>query len=119
MAVPAQAQTAPDGAAPAEGGTNTPPPAPTTTFGFEEVAALAAERATRVYEQPVAEQVGADRHNRRRSQSAASRAAVRAAVSQAASARRAAIAARRRGLGRRSAQFDQRASRGQRFSIAA
>lgn len=30
----------------------------TTTFGFEEVAALAAERATRVYKQPVAEQVG-------------------------------------------------------------
>ena len=58
MAVPAQAQTAPDGAAPAEGEVNTPPPAPTTTFGFEEVASLAAERATRVYEQPVAEQVG-------------------------------------------------------------
>ena len=58
MAMPAQAQTATDEAASAGEGENTPPPAPPTTFGFEEVASLASERATRVYEQPVAEQVG-------------------------------------------------------------
>ena len=58
VAGPAGAQTATDEAAPAGTGTDTPPPAPPTTFGFEEVASLAAERATRVYEQPVAEQVG-------------------------------------------------------------
>lgn len=34
-------------------------PAPaSTTFGFEEVAALASERSTRIYKQPVADQVG-------------------------------------------------------------
>lgn len=35
-----------------------PPAVATTVFGFEEVAALAAERAQGVYKQPVAEQVG-------------------------------------------------------------
>ncbi|MCF3972910.1 glucan biosynthesis protein [Paracoccus salsus] len=54
-AIPAQAKTASDDASavPDEGVA----PAP-TDFGFEEVAALASERATRVYRQPVAEQVG-------------------------------------------------------------
>lgn len=37
---------------------NDAPETAPTVFGFEEVAALAAERATRVYTQPVAEQVG-------------------------------------------------------------
>ncbi|MTD99275.1 glucan biosynthesis protein G [Paracoccus sp. YIM 132242] len=57
-AVPAQAQTAPDQAAPAGAAGDTPPAPAPTVFGFEEVAALAAERATRVYEQPVSDLVG-------------------------------------------------------------
>ena len=57
-AVPAQAQTATDQAAPADAAGDTPPAPAPTVFGFEEVAALAAERATRVYEQPVADLVG-------------------------------------------------------------
>ena len=57
-AVPAQAQTAPDETAAGDGGGNNPPAPSPTAFGFEEVASLAAERATRVYEQPVAELVG-------------------------------------------------------------
>jgi glucans biosynthesis protein len=53
VATPAQAQSASDQ------GTVEGPPMPTPpSFGFEEVAALAAERATHVYKQPVAEQVG-------------------------------------------------------------
>ncbi|SNR24022.1 glucan biosynthesis protein G [Paracoccus sediminis] len=57
-AIPAQAQTLTDQATPAGAGDDDPPPAESTAFGFEEVASLAAERATRVYEQPVSEQVG-------------------------------------------------------------
>ncbi|MCZ0961503.1 glucan biosynthesis protein [Paracoccus benzoatiresistens] len=57
-AVPAQAQTAPAETAPGDGGGNNPPAPAPTVFGFEEVASLAAERATRVYEQPVADLVG-------------------------------------------------------------
>lgn len=57
-AVPVQAQIAPAEVAPADAAGNAPPAPAPTTFGFEEVAQLAAERATRVYEQPVAEQVG-------------------------------------------------------------
>lgn len=47
MATNAQAQGASEGPSPA-----------LDVFGFEEVAAIAADRATRVYTQPVAEQVG-------------------------------------------------------------
>lgn len=55
VATQINAQTASEGAdAVSE---DAPAPAP-TVFGFEEVAALAAERATRVYKQPVADQVG-------------------------------------------------------------
>lgn len=54
-AIPVQAQTTDAETAPeAQQG----PPAAPSDFGFEEVAELAAERATRVYKQPVAEQVG-------------------------------------------------------------
>lgn len=55
VATPVRAQTEAD--APATGRDDAPEPA-TTVFGFEEVASLAAERATRIYTQPVAEQVG-------------------------------------------------------------
>lgn len=54
-AIPAQAQTTTDQA---EAGMDDPPRPVPTVFGFEEVASLAAERATRVYEQPVSELVG-------------------------------------------------------------
>lgn len=56
LVVPAQAQTDP-APAPAAGGANAAPAA-AEPFGFEDVAALAADRARQVYEQPVAEQVG-------------------------------------------------------------
>lgn len=59
-ALPAQAQTRPDQAAPSVGAGESNPVAVTepAVFGFEDVAALAAERARQVYEQPVADQVG-------------------------------------------------------------
>ena len=52
-ATPVNAQSAADSANAAE---NEAPTSAPTVFGFEEVAQLAAERATRVYTQPVAEQ---------------------------------------------------------------
>ncbi|RJL00492.1 glucan biosynthesis protein G [Paracoccus aestuarii] len=55
LAVPAQAQS-PDGSA-VNGPAVQGPPAP-QPFGFEQVAALAQDRASRVYTQPVAELVG-------------------------------------------------------------
>lgn len=54
-ATPVQAQVASDSS---DASAGEQPAAATTDFGFEEVAALAAERATRVYKQPVADQVG-------------------------------------------------------------
>lgn len=54
-AIPAQAQAPAEDPASATDGA---PQQATTVFGFEEVASLASERATRVYRQPVAEQVG-------------------------------------------------------------
>ncbi|MCT4331931.1 glucan biosynthesis protein [Paracoccus sp. YLB-12] len=54
-ATPVNAQSAADSANAPE---NEAPTSAPTVFGFEEVAQLAAERAKRVYTQPVAEQVG-------------------------------------------------------------